>query len=1135
VDEGGLAPGPGGALDEQVQELFGDFQQNVATNADSFIQFMLWAAETDSVSFQDLLIATRSVYDIMGEEMPCDKSTWDGFIELANLVDVTTVSDSELEYALEVFSKTYDLYKAELRRLDEVRSEAEKISHQRISEEILAEDEGLLADLTEEEQEARVPTPVELERWDKLVDDTRSQINSTKAEFDELVDELTPSKAERDAAISRLRVLEKDSRRKRSRLERYQRGRISEAKAEEIQNLERELVRIEDQEADWSSRLAIAQERIDERNELCHTKLREFSHIKREVVSLIHSLSSPEREAVEGVLAEELADLDDLIADVERWLEELAVESAHLPDDSTAIMEATPPVTEEIGPSVRDEEAIDVEDLVASDIPMESDEPPIVFKDSEVRRMLAELPIERPPQDELLLRIESLQQELMNRENAIMKLEHTIGELMEEKDGSSTVVELERNKYKLELNKTQDELVEKQDLLEQYLDVIKTLEGQMEIKDRELRETLALNRRKTAELRQKESALEAMDHELVEKQEEFRSERQELQDREARLNSQISERETQEREIAKKDLTLELRNEQIRKKMDRLSARELDIQRVTSQQKELEEMLTLKERELQNLKTELDVREDELRRREAAIEERSVEAKKLQSEVSKMEHRVRSRDETLRRREARADEDEERIGRLEAAIADREVRLEEREGELNLREAKADAALSSLDSQRDEIDTTRRATTKERQETERLRIALEHRHDELIRREDQLSARETTLRERERATQIREERLGLERTDLEQQREEFGDQEVKWAAKEKMLLEQLASFNNEKQELVDDWKASKKRTRELELENAELTGRLISAESSLMTKDSDILALAHEVEEAKGRPADEVGIEVADGVRVSLKRIMEDVERQRAELEEIDARSSKVEMREKELVEMEEILNSERERVRELLTEQERGQTDLKEAMDDLVSRTSKGEELDKELAERQKAVIAREEAISSREESVRQREREMERLTTAVEAEARAEDREEELTDLQKQLEERTASLEAREEELERTQTRLNEERTELERQKGELMMAREARLKTDDELEEIPPPEIPELDEQVKWSRAPSGLAVKAAEMAAAKMTEDSEKRKPIARLRCKVCRTVIPIYTEERPLDIACPSCGKEGILK
>ena len=108
------APDP---VRQQVSELFSDFQHHVGESEETFRQFMLWAAETDGVVFEDLLIATRSVYDMMGVQMPCGKQTWDEMVELANLVEVSKVSDSELEYALEVFSKTYDLYRSELKRL----------------------------------------------------------------------------------------------------------------------------------------------------------------------------------------------------------------------------------------------------------------------------------------------------------------------------------------------------------------------------------------------------------------------------------------------------------------------------------------------------------------------------------------------------------------------------------------------------------------------------------------------------------------------------------------------------------------------------------------------------------------------------------------------------------------------------------------------------------------------------------------------------------------------------------------------------------------------------------------------------------------------------------------------------------
>jgi DNA repair exonuclease SbcCD ATPase subunit len=163
--------------------------------------------------------------------------------------------------------------------------------------------------------------------------------------------------------------------------------------------------------------------------------------------------------------------------------------------------------------------------------------------------------------------------------------------------------------------------------------------------------------------------------------------------------------------------------------------------------------------------------------------------------------------------------------------------------------------------------------------------------------------------------------------------------------------------------------------------------------------------------------------------------------------------------------------------------------------------------------------------------------------LTTAEHAEARAEDREEELADLQRQLEERTSALEFREEELERSRSRMEREKEELDRQKRDLMLARENLLRAGEELEEIPAAELTEE----RIARAPSGLAKRAADMLAAADVEEMDMEdgdgdeegaaegRPLARLRCKVCSTIIPIHTEARPLDIVCPSCGKEGILK
>jgi chromosome segregation ATPase len=1116
------------SLRQQVEELYNDFAQTVVLSDDSFSMFMMWASEAEGVNFQDLLIATRSIFDIMERPLPGDSAMWSEFKETAQLVEITRVSDSELEYALEVFSKVFDLYKDELRRLEEERSEAERLASQRISEEILAEDENLLGSAPEEPSEAQpvTETVVDRDRWDKIEDDTRSKINSTKAEFDELVEELTPFKAERDAAISRLRVLEKEANRKKARLEWFQRGRISEAKAEEISNLEKELEVIEGQSSEWGARLAAAQQRLDVSMDQFQAKRAEFDHIKSEVESLVASLPSEDSQAMRSALSDELMDLGNIVSDVDEWIGDLVTEGEAEPSPED-LMEGTVTI-----------EGVPVAPSSSEEGPVE--EPPVVFMDSEVRAMLEELPMDRTPEEELTVRLDRLQLELINRENTIMELEHTIERLMEDKEGSTTAVELERNKVRLELAKTQEELTETHQLLEQYLQVIKDLEDQMERKDGELRETLALNRRKTEELRQKETALASLERELLEKQEEFKSERQELQDREARLNAQIEDRESQEREIAKKELTLELRNEQIRKKMDRLNARELEVQRMLSDHKETEEMLSLKERELQNLKAELDIREDEQRRRETAIEDRSTEAKKLQSELSKLEHRLKTRDEQVRRREATQGESDQRIKHLETTLADREIQLQASEEGLSLRESELEASQESLEEQRDKLDSLRRQVTEERQDMERLRLKQERRHEELLRHEDQLATREKTLQERDRGAQLKEERLGLERKDIDQLKGQAEALQKKWEAKEATLLTQLQTYNTEKEQLIKDWKASKKRLRQLEREKNTIAARLLAVETAVMEKDEELLNMANELEEARGGTIDDAVMELDDGTKASLKRIMEDLERNRALLKDFEERTAELDKRESELVDMEDVLNLEREKVRELLAQQERGETELREALEEIENKAKAIETSEQDLAERERAERELESQLMEREATLRAREADLERLTTSEAAKARAEEREEEMVGLQRDFEERVRALERREEELEDKRAALERSEGEIERQKAELFQARENLLKAQGELEEIPAPATPPAPPE----RAKGGLAEKAAEMAAktqdvfvpgpppAPTVEVTEARKPLARLRCRMCGTVIPIFTEDRPLKVVCPKCGKAG---
>ncbi len=1164
---------------EQVGELYEDFVHVVANSEDSFRQFMLWANETEGVNFQDLLIATRTVYDIMGTPIPGDRAMWAELRDLANLVEVTPVSDSELEYALEVFSKTFDLYKDELRRLEGERAEAESRKGQRISEEILAEDEGLLegrappppgtaaeraqpeaweeAAAPEVAPEARteakavpalkekappetVSRPAEAlteaERWEKIVDDTRSKINSTKSEVDELIEELAPSKAERDAAISRLRVLERDANRKRARLEWFQRGRISEAKADEIASIEREISVIEAESGDWSNRLGSAQRHIDSRIDACRDKRSEFDRIRSEVEAVIAGLPSEDRKGMYAALEGEMQDLQAITRDVDRWIQELQVETSTVQSVTAPRVPPRPAVQATAGSTSTTPAAIPAP-------PADGVEPPVVFRDEQVREMLSKV-IERPPEEELTLRIESLQKELINRENRILELENAIEKLIEEKQGSPTAVDLERNKMRLELARTHEQLGEKQKLLEQYLEVIRSLENQMAKKDHELKETLDLNRRKTDELRAKEEALKSTERELMEKQEEFRAERQELQDREARLNAQVADREAHERELAKKELTLELRSEQVRKKMDRLTVREIELQRLMSQHKEVEEQLSVKERELQNLRAELDVREEELRRRETAVGERSQEAKKLQSELGKLEHRLRTRDEQQKRRESQVLEEEDRVRRLEASTADRELQLQAREEALGMREAELEGATESLQAQREQLDGVRRQLGEERQETERVRLVLDRRQDELLKREEQLGSRESTLRERERACQIREERLQLERKDLEVFRQQADELERRWSQKERALLDQLTAFNAEKEQLLADWRETKKRLRELEREKQDLTARLLSAEASVWEKDEQIAAMARQIENARGGGAQDTFIELDDGTKVALRRLLQDLQRQRGLLADVEERAKAIAQREQELEAMEDMVTKERDRVKELVAQQQGGQLEARRAVDEIESRARALDSRDARLQQSEADVSRRESELMERERTVREREAEAQRVATAEGAEARAVEREEELTRLATELDDRSDELARREEALQRRASELDAQAADLARSRGEIETARENLLRAREELEEVPPP--------TPTPRAPRrpGLARRAAEMAAAQQVEAPPKevapadaatrapepaRAPLARVRCRVCGTVIPIHTRKRPIQVVCPSCGKAGELK
>jgi ribosomal protein S27E len=37
------------------------------------------------------------------------------------------------------------------------------------------------------------------------------------------------------------------------------------------------------------------------------------------------------------------------------------------------------------------------------------------------------------------------------------------------------------------------------------------------------------------------------------------------------------------------------------------------------------------------------------------------------------------------------------------------------------------------------------------------------------------------------------------------------------------------------------------------------------------------------------------------------------------------------------------------------------------------------------------------------------------------------------------------------------------------------------------------------------------------------------------PVSKVRCPACKSIVPVYTNERPTPIECPTCGKKGMIR
>jgi len=62
--------------------------------------------------------------------------------------------------------------------------------------------------------------------------------------------------------------------------------------------------------------------------------------------------------------------------------------------------------------------------------------------------------------------------------------------------------------------------------------------------------------------------------------------------------------------------------------------------------------------------------------------------------------------------------------------------------------------------------------------------------------------------------------------------------------------------------------------------------------------------------------------------------------------------------------------------------------------------------------------------------------------------------------------------------------------------------------------------PPEKPVMVEEEPEPRSP---------------TAPGPEMTPVGKVRCSQCKTVIPLYSKKRPLEIKCTNCGKVGVLR
>jgi hypothetical protein len=81
--------------------------------------------------------------------------------------------------------------------------------------------------------------------------------------------------------------------------------------------------------------------------------------------------------------------------------------------------------------------------------------------------------------------------------------------------------------------------------------------------------------------------------------------------------------------------------------------------------------------------------------------------------------------------------------------------------------------------------------------------------------------------------------------------------------------------------------------------------------------------------------------------------------------------------------------------------------------------------------------------------------------------------------------------------------------------------------------QAEEILPPApapVPPRRGEPMWDVSPTPI-----QRAAAPAPPVQDARAPLKKIKCSACGAVIPIYTNERPLRVTCPLCGRQGTLR